>query len=509
MYAFQCISLPFRPPKPRTVGLTMMLDKNLGLQGLKDFLDAAAEYVDIVKFGWGTARVFPRDLICRKVELLRRHHVSVCPGGTFLEVAYAQNRVPAFLKEADEIGFDCIEVSDGTLSIPHDDKLDMIRRAKDAGFTVVSEVGKKNEMEDRRYSIPERTEHALKELAAGSFKVISEARECGSFGIFDKSGEIIPEFLEQFASQVGGHNIIFEAPIVHQQQWLISNLGNAVNLGNIPPDSCINLETLRCGLRSGTLKEYHLDATAVFIENGVPGALNAAARDDVIVVVDVLRCSTTVVAALASGIKSVKPVSSVEECVGDLTAGERGGVKIARLMYDNSPVVFRNGSFAGRELVLTATNGTECIKASATHNSPVLVGALVNARAAALRALELARATRRNITIVMAGRNNQIASEDLVGASEIVANLKECTLKGYLKPVYSGDSVRDLMESEGGRNLIAHGKREDVLFCAQKDLYDLVPEFQGGVLVVSRPSQEAAKLVRGEFGGSRRPERAK
>ena len=487
MSSFKNIKLPFRPPKPRQVGFTMVLDKGMGIQALTDFLNTCSAYVDLVKFGWGTSMVLPGDIVNRKIELITESGVLVCPGGTLTEIAYIRNSVDQFLNEANDLKFTCIEVSDGIIKMPHENKLDLIKKARNHGFIVISEVGKKFPVEDKRYSIDERTDNAIKELEAGSFKVIIEARESGSCGIFDEEGEVIPEYVEKLVSRIGIHNIIFEAPRVMQQQWLISNLGNSVNLGNVFPEDCINLETLRCGLRAGTLKEYHLDKVSVFIENGVSGALHATSKNDVIVVVDALRASATIVTALASGIKSVKPVTSTDECVGELTAGERGGKKIPTLDLDNSPLSFKNGDFAGKKLTLTSTNGTECIKTSSSHNSPVLIGSLLNAKAVAARALELAHSTERNITVVMAGRNNLMANEDLISASEIVSYLQDCTLKGYIKPVFSNDFIKDFLESESGKNLTLLGKEDDVLFSAQKDIYDIVPEYKEGLLVNSNP----------------------
>jgi len=481
--AFPVIERPFRPAKPRTAGLTMVLDKGMGAAALADWLATTGENVDIVKFGWGTSGVIPEEVLLPKISLLRQNGILVCPGGTFVEIAYVQKRVGPFLEAARRLGFSCIEVSDGTVDMPHADKSALIKQARDLGFTVMSEVGKKFEIDDKRYSLRERVDNALAELEAGATKVIIEARESGSFGIFDSDGEVIPDLLEGLLSGLGIHNILFEAPRVGQQQWLVTNLGNSVNLGNIAPEDCINLETLRLGLRAGTLKEYHLAQISVSIEQGVSGALHAASKKDIIIVVDALRCSSTVIAALAAGVKSVKPVVSAEECVGEVTAGERGGKKIAGLDYDNSPLSLSAPELRGKRVTLTTSNGTECIKASSVHGSPVLIGSLINAGAVAAKALTLARDLGRNITVVMAGRNNQLAMEDLISASEIIANLPGITLKGYIRPVFSTDHARDFLESDSGRNLAAQGRREDVVFCGQKDTHTTVPIYRDGLLV--------------------------
>lgn len=471
--------------KPRESGITMVLDKNIGVGELNDLLSCSGQYIDIMKFGWGTSRVLPRDIITRKIELLKKHSVGVCPGGTLLELAFVQGKVDYFLSEAFDSGFDCIEVSDGTVVIPHDTKIDLIGRAKKKGFRVYSEIGKKFLFEEKRYNIEERIAHARRELDSGAEKIIIEARETGSFGIFNDSGDVIPELVDRFVAAIGSPNIIFEAPYPNQQQWLISKIGNSVNLGNVSPEDALNLETLRTGLRAGTLKEYHMGRTSVFIENGVSGALAASLRNDIIIVIDALRASTTIISALSEGVKSVKPVSSAEECVGELTAGERGGVKIPGLAFDNSPLVFaRNRDLcAGKELVLTTTNGTECIKASSRNSSTVLIGSLVNAEAVARYSYDLSTKKNKNISIVMAGRNNLIAKEDLISASEIWANLNSCSLKGNIGPMFSEDIVADFMDSDSGRNLISQGKKDDVLFCARKNVFSIVPEMRDGVIV--------------------------
>ena len=462
----------------------MVLDKGMGVAALKDWVQIAGRHVDLVKLGWGTAGVVPEAVLREKIAILKESEILVCPGGTFLEVAYAQRRVDPFLQAAQEAGFSCIEVSDGTVSMSHADKLRLIRQARERGFTVMSEVGKKFGFEDARYPLQQRITDLQEELAAGAQKVIIEARESGTFGIFNSDGEVIPEHLEAMLAASGIQQMLFEAPRPSQQQWLITNLGNSVNLGNVAPEDCINLETLRLGLRAGTLRQYHLAQVSVSIEQGVGGALHAASKKDVIVVVDALRCSSTVIAALAAGVKSVRPVVSADECVGEVTAGERGGKKIPGLDYDNSPLSLSSPALEGKSVVLTTTNGTECIRTSTTYGSPVLIGALINASAVAREALRLARELGRDISIVMAGRNNQLAPEDLVSASEIVARLNgAATLKGYIRPLHADDCVREFLESDSGRAITAQGRRDDVLFCAQQDTHTVVPVYRDGLLV--------------------------
>ena len=153
------------------------------------------------------------------------------------------------------------------------------------------------------------------------------------------------------------------------------------------------------------------------VELGVGGALSASERGGVIVVVDAIRATSTIVTALANGITSVKPVATTEDCVGEMTAGERGGEKIPQLDCDNSAVAFCSDRFRGKQLVLTSTNGTECIMAAASNSaSTVIIGALLNVSTVAQFALETARISGLNITVVIAGRNNRPAPEDVIVA---------------------------------------------------------------------------------------------
>lgn len=258
MNSFHFISLPPRNAKPRQQGLTMMLDKHLGINATQDWVSSFSDYVDIVKFGWGTSRLLPEAVLKEKIAILRAAQIRVCPGGTFLEIAYLQNKVEAFLETAKNLGFDGIEVSDGSIDMPHEEKLRLIETAREAGFCVSSEIGKKSESADRLISVVERVEQVRSELAAGSSHVIIEAREAGSVGIFDHDGEVMPEMVKDLVNQLGGiHNILFEAPLKSQQVWLIQHLGNEVNLGNIAPEEVLSLETLRLGLRADTLNYYH------------------------------------------------------------------------------------------------------------------------------------------------------------------------------------------------------------------------------------------------------------
>jgi phosphosulfolactate synthase (CoM biosynthesis protein A)/phosphosulfolactate phosphohydrolase-like enzyme len=463
----------------------MVLDKNLGLHALADLIDTGGSVIDLVKFGWGTSVIQEESLIREKCSILSAHNILCCPGGTLTELVWLQGKLDSYLKRAQFLGFSCIEVSNGTVPIPESSKTDIIKKALDMGFCVTSEVGSKLPEEDKRISLESRLHQIQSDLEAGAWKVIIESRESGMQGIFDEKGGTQLEYLHALTNVVGAHNLIFEAPKRSQQAELILTLGNDVNLGNIAPFDVVPLETLRMGLRSDTLRPYHMNYPCIRIGLGADSALAASKLGDVVVVVDALRASSTIVTALAHGMRCVRPVASVEACVGEVTAGERGGKKIEQLQFDNSPISFANSAMAGKELVLTTSNGTECLLAAGSNPQAItLVGSLLNAGAAASSAMDLARKHRRNISIICAGRNNQMASEDLIAASEIIMSLPGAPVLGELQPVSSSDFYRDFLASESGLNLSALGKTDDVLFCAKKDNFPITPIYSQGIITI-------------------------
>ena len=178
----------------------------------------------------------------------------VSNGGTILEIAYQQGKVTEFFHSARNIGIDCIEVSNGVITIPREQKQRLIKEARDLGFTVFSEIGKKDPDEDALISLPERITEAQHDMEAGASKIIIEAREGGKgLGIYDDRGAVKEEMVASLVSEIGVDTIIFEAPEKSQQVYLILHLGVNVNLGNIKPDDVLPLETLRRGLRGDTL----------------------------------------------------------------------------------------------------------------------------------------------------------------------------------------------------------------------------------------------------------------
>jgi phosphosulfolactate synthase len=232
----------------RHVGLTHVIDKGLGPRAWEDLLDVAGDHISIVKLGWGTAYVTGN--LERKLDVLREKPVVI--GGTFFEVVYMRDSLDEYKRWLADLGLTHVEISDGTVEIPRDQKLELISDfARD--FTVLSEVGSKDSSVE--FTVDEWTRWLNEELEAGAWKVITEAREGGTAGIFDSSGGMRTELISEIANVVGPANIVFEAPTKAAQAWFVKQFGPSVNLGNIPPDEVIPLETLRLGLRGDTLKE--------------------------------------------------------------------------------------------------------------------------------------------------------------------------------------------------------------------------------------------------------------
>ena len=243
----------------RHVGLTHVIDKGLGPRAWEDILEVAGEHISIVKLGWGTAYVSSN--LERKLDVLRDKPVVI--GGTFFEVCYAKDKLDAYKQWLSDLGLTHVEISDGTIEIPRGRKLELVADfARD--FTVLSEVGSKDSSVE--YTASQWTTWLNEELAAGAWKVITEAREGGTAGIFDSSGGMRTELIGEIANVVGPANIVFEAPTKAAQAWFVRQFGPSVNLGNIPPDEVIPLQTLRLGLRGDTLREVLLGDQPVAAE---------------------------------------------------------------------------------------------------------------------------------------------------------------------------------------------------------------------------------------------------
>ena len=243
-----------REEKPRQKGITMVLDKGLGLETGESLMDISGEYVDYLKFGWGTSIVHEQDIIRKKVEMYKSYNITPYTGGTLFELAYMNNKLEEFFQEAHDLGFEAIEVSDGSTTIAHDKKLECIEAAKKDGFEVLSEVGKKDPELDKKLSLDERIEYMQAELDSGSSLIIVEAREGGKdIGIYDKSGNAKEDEIDYILNNFNGDKLLWEAPNKDQQVFFILKLGNDVNLGNVSTDDITSLETLRMGLRGDTV----------------------------------------------------------------------------------------------------------------------------------------------------------------------------------------------------------------------------------------------------------------
>ncbi len=240
--------------KPRTNGFTMVLDKGLGQHAVEDLMATAADYLDFLKFSFGTSAFYDEKVLREKVEIATSAGVDVYPGGTFLEVTVWQNRYQAYLDRAKDLGFTAIEVSDGTMEMSEETRADCIKRALDAGFKVVTEVGKKSP--DEKIAVAAMHQVIGHDLGLGALFVIVEAREAGKgVGIFDKSGAVDESEVDQIIAGVDDlDKLMWETPIKNQQQYMILRFGNNVSLGNIPTTDVLAMEALRQGLRGDTLK---------------------------------------------------------------------------------------------------------------------------------------------------------------------------------------------------------------------------------------------------------------
>jgi phosphosulfolactate synthase len=242
------LDLPDRSSKPRQHGLTHVLDRGLSVAEIDGLIEVSGTSVDLVKLGWGTA--LATGNLERKLERYREHRVPVVLGGTLTEIAIGQDRFDALIAWLHELGLKHVEISDGTITLEHERKLELISRL--AGeFTVLSEVGSKD---NTQIMAPYRwVEQIEQELEAGAWKVIAEARESGTAGIFRPDGEVRMGLIDEIAHAIPPERILFEAPLKHQQVWFVRRFGPNVNLGNVAPGDVLSLETIRLGLRSDTV----------------------------------------------------------------------------------------------------------------------------------------------------------------------------------------------------------------------------------------------------------------
>jgi phosphosulfolactate synthase len=243
--------IPIRTDKPRANGLTMIMDKGLSYTDAESLVENAADYIDYIKFGFGTALVSKN--IKQKIELYKKHHIKVYLGGTLFEAFLIRNQLKEFENILSDLDIDIIEISDGSIQISHQEKCSYIQSFSKK-YTVLSEVGSK----DVATIIPpfKWIELMQEELLAGSTYVIAEARESGNVGIYRGSGEVREGLVQEILTQIPSEKIIWEAPQKAQQVYFLNLLGANVNLGNIAPSEIIALEATRLGLRGDTFFYY-------------------------------------------------------------------------------------------------------------------------------------------------------------------------------------------------------------------------------------------------------------
>ncbi|MDB4107366.1 phosphosulfolactate synthase [Bacteroidia bacterium] len=248
---FNLKNIPTRTTKPREAGLTMVMDKGLSCRQVEDFLEVSADKTDIVKLGFGTSSVTPN--LERKIQIYKDANIPLYFGGTLFEAYVIRSQFDDYKKLLDRYDITHVEVSDGSIEISEEEKCGYIRSlAKD--FTVLSEVGSK----DAEKIIPPYKWIAMMkaEIEAGAWKVIAEARESGTVGIFRNSGEVRSGLIEEILQHIPLDTILWEAPQKVQQVWFMTLYGHNVNLGNIAPNEVIPLETLRLGLRGDTFNHW-------------------------------------------------------------------------------------------------------------------------------------------------------------------------------------------------------------------------------------------------------------
>ncbi|MEX0772622.1 MAG: phosphosulfolactate synthase [Balneolales bacterium] len=248
---FELNGLPKRTKKKRESGITLVLDKGYSVRQTEDFLETSAEYTDIVKLGWGTSCVSPT--LKEKLAVYRNANIPVYMGGTLFEAYLLRDQLDDYLKYLDHYNIGFVEVSNGCIRLSQKKKLDIIAELN-KNFTVLSEVGSKDPNE---IMAPYQWVEMIKsELKAGAWKVICEARESGTVGMFRPNGEIRSGLIDEITHETPSEDLLFEAPIKEQQVWFLKKFGTNVNLGNISPEDAITLETLRLGLRGDTLFDF-------------------------------------------------------------------------------------------------------------------------------------------------------------------------------------------------------------------------------------------------------------
>lgn len=249
---FKLNHLPNRTEKPRDKGITLVLDKGLSVSQAEDFCEAASGYMDIVKLGWGTSYVTQN--LEDKLAVYSNADIPVYFGGTLFEAYVLRDQLDGYMQLLDRFGIEYAEVSNGTIWLSDKRKVEIIKKMS-KHFTILSEIGSKNPNDIiPPYKWVKMIEH---ELDAGAWKIICEARESGTVGVFRPNGEVRSGLIDEIADQISVEKLIFEAPKKEQQVWFIKKFGSNVNLGNVQPSEVIPVETLRLGLRSDTLFDFY------------------------------------------------------------------------------------------------------------------------------------------------------------------------------------------------------------------------------------------------------------
>ena len=248
---FSLTQIPERTKQPRQNGLTMVMDKGLSFRDAENFISVAAPHTDIVKLGFGTSFVTPN--LRAKIELYQQHNIPVYFGGTLFEAFVIRNQFDDYIAMCKDYKIDVIEVSDGSIEIPHTEKCGYIEKISKFA-KVFSEVGSK----DAAHIIPpyKWIELMSAELSAGASYVIAEAREAGNVGIYRGSGEVRQPLVQEILTKIPAEKILWEAPQKAQQLYFLELIGCNVNLGNIAPSEIIPLEAMRIGLRGDTFDLY-------------------------------------------------------------------------------------------------------------------------------------------------------------------------------------------------------------------------------------------------------------
>ncbi|MCP9757589.1 phosphosulfolactate synthase [Lacihabitans sp. CCS-44] len=246
--------VPERTVQPRNEGLTMVMDKGLSIRETEDMLSISSNYIDIVKLGWATSFVTPN--VHEKLAVYKAANIPVYFGGTLFEAFVVRGQFEDYMRVLDKFGLEHAEVSDGSITLPHDEKCHYIKELAKRG-KVLSEVGSKDA--EKIFAPYKWIEMMKAELEAGAWKVIGEAREGGNIGLYRSSGEVRQGLVDEIIHAISAENIIWEAPQKSQQVYFVKLVGTNVNLGNIAPNEIIPLETIRLGLRGDTFATFLTD----------------------------------------------------------------------------------------------------------------------------------------------------------------------------------------------------------------------------------------------------------